>query len=135
MNSFSSVPISSISAPERFTLEGIRSRPSHTVGTMHSSTVDSPQKSSYTVFSFSSLSTPSPLVVFPCGSRSMASTCFSISARQADRLIAVVVFPDSALLICYCNNSFHRNILLCIRMPALAAIPFSYMLSLQARTG
>ena len=55
---------------------------------LHSSNINS-----YTVFSNSSLSIPSPLVVFPCGSKSIVSTFFPASARQADRLIAVVVLP------------------------------------------
>jgi hypothetical protein len=40
-----------------------------------------------------SLSIPSPLVAFPCGSVSMTSVFFSATARQAPRLMAVVVFP------------------------------------------
>src|SRR5215213_10692867 len=36
---------------------------------------------------------PSPLVAFPCGSVSMTSVRFSATARQAPRLMAVVVLP------------------------------------------
>src|SRR5829696_3648184 len=43
--------------------------------------------------STSSLSTPSPLVALPCGSMSMTSVFFSATARQAPRLMAVVVLP------------------------------------------
>src|SRR5215207_8688290 len=43
--------------------------------------------------STSSLSIPSPLVAFPCGSTSMTSVFFSATARQAPRLMAVVVLP------------------------------------------
>ena len=60
---------------------------------MHSSTVHSPIRSSYTVLSIFPFSNPSPLVVFPCGSKSTVSTLCPASARQADKLIAVVVFP------------------------------------------
>ena len=36
---------------------------------------------------------PEPEVVFPCGSESTTSTGISLAAREAPRLIAVVVFP------------------------------------------
>ena len=42
-----------------------------------------------------SLLIPSPLVAFHCGSVSMTSVFFSATARQAARLIEVVVFPTT----------------------------------------
>jgi len=36
---------------------------------------------------------PSPLVVFPCGSRSTIRVFFPFSASHADKFTAVVVFP------------------------------------------
>ena len=36
---------------------------------------------------------PSPVVAFPCGSKSITNISLSFSARPAARLIAVVVFP------------------------------------------
>ena len=38
-------------------------------------------------------STPSPDVVLPWGSQSISNTCKSLAAKEAARLIAVVVFP------------------------------------------
>ena len=93
MYSFSSTPINSISAPDKFTLDGIRSTFSTTSLTIVSFASASPRSNSYNVFSTLFLSTPSPLVVFPCGSISIASTFFPFSARQAERLIAVVDLP------------------------------------------
>ena len=93
INSLSSIPTSSISAPERLILDGIRSRFSTTSFTIVSFVSASPSKSSYNVFSMPFLSTPKPLVVFPCGSISIARTFFPFSARHAERLIAVVDFP------------------------------------------
>ena len=93
MYSFSSTPISSISAPDRFMLEAMRSTFSITSFMIVSFTSDSPRRSSYNVFSTAFLSTPNPLVVFPCGSISMVNTFCPFSARQADKLIAVVDLP------------------------------------------
>ena len=91
--SFSSIPISSISAPARFTSDEIKDWFSISVSIIHSSMVFSPNRRAYTLFSTACLSTPNPLVVFPWGSMSMVSTFCPISDKQAERLIAVVVFP------------------------------------------
>ena len=93
MYSFSSTPISSISAPDKFTFDGIRSTFSTTSFTIVFFVYASPKSNSYNVFSTLFLSTPNPLVVFPCGSMSIVSTFFSFSARHAERLIAVVDLP------------------------------------------
>ena len=87
------MPSNSISAPARFTFDAIILRLSTTVLFILSLIVHSSNISSYTVFSTSFLSTPNPLVIFPCGSKSIANTFFLLSAKQAARLIAVVVFP------------------------------------------
>ena len=39
------------------------------------------------------LSIPRPLVIFPCGSISIANTFFPNDAKHEDKLIAVVVLP------------------------------------------
>ena len=87
------MPTNSISAPERLTLDGIRSTFSTTFFIIVSFVSASPRRSSYNVFSTEFLSTPSPLVVLPCGSISIVRTFFPFSARQAERLIAVVDLP------------------------------------------
>ena len=87
------MPISSISAPARFTFDGIMLKFSIGSLIIQSFTPDSPKISSYTVFSSDSLSTPRPLVVFPCGSMSIVRTFLPFSARHADKLIAVVDLP------------------------------------------
>ena len=73
--------------------DGRTLRFSYSLSIIASSTEHSSSISSYTVFSACSLSIPSPLVVFPCGSISTTSTFFPSSAREAARLIAVVVLP------------------------------------------
>ena len=93
MYSLSSMPNNSISAPARFTLDGIIFIPSTTVSTILSLIEHSSSINSYTVFSSSFLFTPNPLVIFPCGSRSIVKTFFPASAKQEARLIAVVVLP------------------------------------------
>ena len=82
-----------ISAADKSIFVGKTSRFSSTFLQITSSISASPIKRSYTVFSTSSLSTPNPLVIFPCGSVSIARTFFPFSARHADKLIDVVVFP------------------------------------------
>ena len=51
------------------------------------------------VFSKLFLSTPNPLVVFPCGSVSITSTFLFFAAKAADKLIEVVVFPTPPYII------------------------------------
>ena len=87
------MPSNSISAPARFTFDAIIFKLSTTVLFILSLIVHSSNINSYTVFSTSFLSTPNPLVILPCGSKSIANTFFLLSAKQAARLIAVVVFP------------------------------------------
>ena len=93
MYSLSLIPKSSISAPAKFTFDGITWRFSISVFTIHSLIVHSSSINSYMVFSISSFSIPKPLVVFPCGSVSIVNTFLLFSAKHADKFIAVVVFP------------------------------------------
>ena len=93
MYSLLSTPINSISAAERSIFDGRTSRFSITSSYIHSSIPIFPIIRSYTVFSTSFLSTPRPLDIFPCGSISIANTFFPRLANDADKLIAVVVFP------------------------------------------
>ena len=55
-----------------------------------------------------SLATPRPVVALPCGSESMTRTRKSLAAKEAARLMAVVVFPTPPFWLAMANTRLKR---------------------------
>ena len=76
---------------------GIKYKLSNCVGIIQSLTSFLFNNKSLTLFTTISLSIPTPLVVFPCGSISTNNTFLPLRHKEADKFKAVVVFPTPPL--------------------------------------
>jgi hypothetical protein len=74
-------------------VEGTRCNPGTCVATAASESWESPINKEYELVVSWRLSTPNPVVVLPCGSKSTTNTRLPHAAKAVAKLMAVVVLP------------------------------------------